>query len=228
MEAQFATNGITQDLTKFYHALQALDASVLAEVSELITNPPENNKYEVLKTRILNEFQDSEEKRLKALLNTTELGNQQPSKLLKHMKDLAESKVSDELLKSLWMQRLPTNTQTVLSTSEDTLDKLATMADRIHDIVTPNIYSTELVPTAGNASPWEGQLCEIIKRLERIKSKGRSATPCLCQRSSSRSSTRSTSAEPKYCWYHKRFGQEAKKCTSPCSWKSKPDKKEEN
>lgn len=41
MEAQFATRGITRDLTKFYHAVQALDASVLAEVSELVTNPPQ-------------------------------------------------------------------------------------------------------------------------------------------------------------------------------------------
>ena len=227
MEAQFATNSITQDLTKFYHAVQALDASVLAEVSELITNPPDNNKYEALKTRILNEFQDSEEKRLKALLNTTELGNQRPSRLLKHMRDLAESKVSDELLKSLWMQRLPTNTQTVLSTSEDTLDKLATMADRIHDIVSPNICSTEVV-SAANATPWENQLCEIIKRLDRIESRGRSATPHRRRRFNSKSRTRAASTESKYCWYHKRFGQEAKKCTSPCSWKNKPDKKEEN
>ena len=227
MEAQFATNSITQDLTKFYHAVQALDASVLAEVSELITNPPDNNKYEALKTRILNEFQDSEEKRLKALLNTTELGNQRPSRLLKHMRDLAESKVSDELLKSLWMQRLPTNTQTVLSTSEDTLDKLATMADRIHDIVSPNICSTEVV-SATNATPWENQLCEIIKRLDRIESRGRSATPHRRRRFNSKSRTRAASTESKYCWYHKRFGQEAKKCTSPCSWKNKPDKKEEN
>lgn len=57
MEAQFATSGITQDLTKFYHAVQALDATVLSEVSELITNPPAYGKYDALKTRILTEFQ---------------------------------------------------------------------------------------------------------------------------------------------------------------------------
>lgn len=230
MEAQFATSGITQDLTKFYHAVQALDASVLAEVSELITNPPENGKYDALKTRILTEFQDSEEKRLKTLLNQTELGNQRPSRLLKHMRDLAEGKVSPEgLLRSLWMQRLPTNTQTVLSTSEDALDKLATMADRIHDIVSTNICGMEVTPATASTTSWEGQLCEIIKRLDRIESKRRSLTPRR-QRGSSRSKsrTRSASTESKYCWYHKRFGQEAKKCTSSCGWKNKPEKKEEN
>lgn len=179
--------------------------------------------------RILIEFQDSEEKRLKTLLNQTELGNQRPSRLLKHMRDLAEGKMSDELLKSLWMQRLPTNTQTVLSTSEDALDKLATMADRIHDIVSTNICNMEATPATISTTSWEGQLCEIIKRLDRIESKKRSSTPCRQRgRSSSKSRTRSTSTESNYCWYHKRFGQDAKKCTSPCGWKKKIEKKEEN
>ncbi|XP_018358555.1 PREDICTED: uncharacterized protein LOC108758226 [Trachymyrmex cornetzi] len=227
METQFATNGNTQDLTKFHHALQALDADVLAEVSELLTNPPEFNKYEALKSCILREFQDSEEKRLKTLLNQTELGIQRPSHLLRRMRDLAENKVSDELLKSLWMQRLPTNTQTVLSTSEDTLDKLATMADRIHDIVPTNVCM-EVTPAATGTSPWDGQLSEIIKRLDRIESKHRKASPRRRERSGSRSCTRSLPASSEHCWYHKRFGQKAKKCTSPCNWNDKSSKKEEN
>lgn len=101
MEAQFATNGITQDLTKFYHAVQALDAAVLSQVSDIITNSPENGKYEALKAKILREFQDSEKKRLKTLLNRTELGDQRPSRLLKHIRDLAEGRIPDEVLKSL-------------------------------------------------------------------------------------------------------------------------------
>lgn len=220
MEAQFTTNAIIQDLTKFYHALQALDADILAEVSELVTNPPASNKYKVLKACILREFQDSEEKCLKTLLNQTELGNQRPSCLLRHMKDLVENKVYDELLKSLWMQRLSTNTQTILSTSEDTLEKLATMADRIHDIVSTNVCM-EVTPAATGTSPWEGQLSEIIKRLDRMESKRRKASPRRRERSGSRSRTRSTSASSGHCWYHKYFDQKAKKCTSPCNWKNK-------
>jgi len=231
MEAQFATNGITQDITKYYHALQALDASVLAEVSELVINPPESGKYEALKARILSEFQESEEKRLKTLLNQTELGSQRPSRLLRHMRDLAEGKVSDELLKSLWMQCLPTNTQAVLSTSENSLDKLATMADRIHDITAPSSSNLEVVSTTAGMSAWENQLSEIIKKLDRIELKNRRTSSRQRGRSNSKSRSRSTSASPKHCWYHKRFGQEAKKCVAPCSWsatKKDERKKEEN
>ena len=49
IEVQFA-NKITQDLTKFYHALQALNADILAEISELITNPPASNKQNIKNT----------------------------------------------------------------------------------------------------------------------------------------------------------------------------------
>jgi len=147
------------------------------------------------------------------------------------MRDLAEGKVSDELLKSLWMQRLPTNTQTVLSTSEDSLDKLATMADRIHDITASSSANLEVVSTTTGTSAWENQLSEIIKKLDRIELKNRRTASRQRRRSNSKSRSRSASASPKHCWYHKRFGQEAKKCVAPCSWsatKKDERKKEEN
>jgi len=59
MEAQFACNGITKDLTKYYHALQ----SDVSEVSELIMNPSQYGKYEALKSRVMSELRDSKEKR---------------------------------------------------------------------------------------------------------------------------------------------------------------------
>ncbi|XP_066585417.1 uncharacterized protein [Prorops nasuta] len=89
MEAQFATCGISQDLTQFHHAIQALDGTVLSEVSETVINPPAEGKYDTLKKKVLEEFQVSEEKRLRSLLNQTDLGNQRPSKMLRTMRELA-------------------------------------------------------------------------------------------------------------------------------------------
>jgi len=74
MEVQFV-NRITQDLTKFYHVLQSLDSDVFVEISESIMNSPQCDKYKTLKTSIVSEFRDSEEKRLKALLNQAKLGD---------------------------------------------------------------------------------------------------------------------------------------------------------
>ncbi|GFS67434.1 transposon Ty3-I Gag-Pol polyprotein [Nephila pilipes] len=47
------------------------------------------------------------------------------------MKSLAGNSISDEIIKSLWLQRLPQQTQAILTISNDTLDKIAEMADKI-------------------------------------------------------------------------------------------------
>jgi len=120
---------------------------IVAEVGDITTNHPQYGKYEAFKTRVLHAFRDSEEKRLKTLLYQAELGDQRPSRFLKHLKELAEDKMSDELLKSMWIQRLPPNIQTILAACGDDLDKLAILADRVHDIVTPNVSSVEATAT---------------------------------------------------------------------------------
>jgi len=45
------------------------------------------------------------------------------------MRDLAESRMSDDLLKALWMQRLRITVQVALAASRDALDDLAVLAD---------------------------------------------------------------------------------------------------
>jgi len=83
MEAQFACNVITKDLTKYYHVLQSLDSDVISEISELIMNPPQHGKYEALKSRVIFKFRDNAEKRLRAWLNQVELGDQRISTFFK-------------------------------------------------------------------------------------------------------------------------------------------------
>ncbi|CAB0006873.1 unnamed protein product, partial [Nesidiocoris tenuis] len=50
------------------------------------------------------------------------------------MKDLAAGRVSDEVLRSLWLQRLPVNVQSVLAVTSEPLDKAAVLADKILDV----------------------------------------------------------------------------------------------
>jgi len=106
-------------------------------------------------------FQDSEEKRLKTLLYQAELGDQRPSRFLRRLKELAEGKVSDNLLKSLWTQRLPSSMQSILAACSDDLDKLAILADRIHDIASPNVSSLEVAATTTATPSLQSQIDEI-------------------------------------------------------------------
>ncbi|GBO36482.1 hypothetical protein AVEN_184543-1 [Araneus ventricosus] len=45
------------------------------QVIDIITSPPNNNMYKTLKERLINIFSDSEERRLKKLLQDVELGD---------------------------------------------------------------------------------------------------------------------------------------------------------
>ncbi|GBN10942.1 hypothetical protein AVEN_98928-1 [Araneus ventricosus] len=59
IEAQFILYGITQDSTKYYAVVSALNSEVLSYVSDIVKNPPTNNLYQTLKDRLIAEFSDS-------------------------------------------------------------------------------------------------------------------------------------------------------------------------
>ena len=50
------------------------------------------------------------------------------------MKELANGVLNVEFLKTLWLQRLPSDIQTILSVISETLENLAKFADKIADV----------------------------------------------------------------------------------------------
>ncbi|GBN99473.1 hypothetical protein AVEN_76439-1 [Araneus ventricosus] len=91
------------DCAGFYkvsHCYRFGQTEILSQVSDIITSPPNNDMYKTLKERLINIFSDSEERRLKKLLQDVELGDKRPSMLLRQMQDLAGNRVGDELLRS--------------------------------------------------------------------------------------------------------------------------------
>ena len=120
----------------------------------------------------------------------------------------------------MWTSRLPAGTQTIVaSQSKLDLAELAELADRIHVITGPaQVASTAAVATAPSSSTsglhaeiaaLNRQMQKMALKLERL-SRNRS-------RSRSRSRHRSSSRRSQ-CWYHQRFGDNAKKCIKPCDY----------
>lgn len=231
IEAQFKLADIAQDVTKYYAVVAALNSEVLTYVSDIVKNPPTTNLYETLKERLIAEFSDSEQKRLKDLLSNAVLGDERPTHLLRKMRQLANNKVTDDLLKTLWIQRLPKETQTILSVSEGNLDKLAQMADTILDVTPHQIAETQAAQA--NVDKKEdviqdlqaqiAALTEQVSRLSRTQdrqgSSGRqNSTHSRYRR---RSKTPNRSSHDGRCWYHTRFGQNARKCVPPCNFENK-------
>ncbi|XP_015915018.2 uncharacterized protein [Parasteatoda tepidariorum] len=147
LEAQFANGNITRDLTKYNIVVASLDENVLDFVVDILSNQPIDGKYDALKNALLNRLTDTEEVRLKKVLTELNLGDKRPSDLLRRqIKGLAENSISEELLKSLWLQRLPQQIQAILSISSDSLDKIAEMTDKIIGIFSSaELYTVDKV-----------------------------------------------------------------------------------
>lgn len=222
IESQFINAGITKDSTKYHTLVGSVESDILNAVSHIIESPPPTEMYETLKKALLIEFQESEEKRLQRLLENVCIGDRKPSALLREMRQLSSGKVSDEIMKSLWFQRLPSTIKAILSVSSDSLDKLAEMADKINvqigDSNINELSNQQLEPSNSRLDQIENQMQNILDRIEalNINQRGRSRSQSV-RRKSTRSRGNSMSST---CWYHSNFGAKATRCRSPCSFKS--------
>lgn len=228
LESQFITNGVTVSDTKYHIAVAALETSVINQVSDVVLNPPALRKYETLKQRLQERFTESEEKKFKKLLGAMDIGDKLPSHLWREMRELAGDRVGDDLLKSLWLQRLQPHAQAILSTSDGNMVRLTEMADKIHEVIDTrgihSVSSTSSLSTHSEVNELRQQILALTKQMsaltstvgdvtnQRARSSGRSQSRGRRQRSSSR--------VPGLCWYHDVFGENANKCTAPCSFVS--------
>lgn len=218
-EAQFVLAGVTRDETKFYHIIAKVDQTVLCHISDLVANPPQTNKYDAIKERLLNRFEMSPQAKMEKLLNSCDLGDMKPTHLLAKMQDLAAGlRVEENLMKMLFLQRLPQNIRSVLAIHDGTLSKLAEMADKMLESTFPNVAAAT-VPTS-TAVPNQEELSEQIAfltaEIRKLKSAGRSRS-----RSTSRARRVSESDQAETCWYHRVYGNRARQCRSPCRFQLK-------
>lgn len=244
VEAQFHSNGIKSDLSKYYAVVSALDCNTLQQVADLLESPPVADKYKTLKTALISTYADSHERQLQKLLNEAELGDQKPSHLLRHMKSLANNQIMDDALKTLWLQRLPNQVQLILSASQGVdIAKMAEIADKIVEVnnssgasiaavtrvqtsATPTVdvasMRENLPPPADAASSeiaqLQAQITNLTKMVEELRVNRNRHRSRERWRGRSRSRTPGpNSAKEGECFYHRRFGTKARKCTRPCT-----------
>lgn len=190
-----------------------METHVLDEISDYVLAPPEANKYDGLKERLMTCFATSEESKLKTLLQHIELGNKKPSSLLKEMRQLAGTRIAESVLKSLWLNRLPNTMQPVLTVLDGDLNKIAEAADKLIDTLGKckiNAVTKEKNSPLNKLDEMKNQIETLTRKLNDTNQRRRRF------RSRSRSSYRSRS--PSYeekCLYHKRFGDKAYRCNGP-------------
>lgn len=218
IESQFHVAGISQDDSKYHIVVGHIDGTAIEPIADLITNPPTVDKYNTLKTRLLAEYQDSDQKKLKKLLMDIELGDRRPMQLLKKMKELAGNSMTDDVVKSLWLQRLPSNIRAIVSAVTGDSMQMAIVADKIFEVtdfgtVAEVAYKDREENAATNRM--QQQIDELTNKLAKFQHRQRSRSRARGERDRSKSKQR----EFENCWYHFRYGDRATKCREPCNFK---------
>ena len=173
------------------------------------------------------------------MLIAEELGDHQPSQLLRKMRQLlGDNVLEDGILRQLFLQRLPQNIQLILASTPQTvsLDDLSLLADKILAVASPHPSVAALTPGLPlptmhehnkQIAALQGQINQLTAQLQALSTQLDSRDqPRFRGRSRSRSrfSRPSFSRSPSrprlspYCWYHERFATATHKCNPPCTF----------
>lgn len=232
IEAQFINAQVKTDISKFNTIVASIESKVLSQVSAAVLSPPLEDKYGNLKKLIIARFSDSEQSKLRKLLSEMSLGDQKPSYLLNEMRRLGGNKVTEEMLKTLWLQNLPVQARAILSTNDVNLDNLSVMADKILEVsgisavhmiqtTSSNTASTSVPVPSSNFACLEQRILQLTKAVENMQYNSRSRVRSRSNHHkprTARSTTPGPSTQNHLCWYHFKFGSAATKCKTPCNF----------
>ena len=185
-EAQFNIRKITNDETKYYYVLSALDQATATRLLDLINQPPTERKYGTLKERLIDTFGLSKRERASRLLHFRPLGDSKPSTLMDEMLALLGEHPPCMLFEQLFLERLPEDIRIQLvDTKIEDHRQLAKRADALwvcRDM---------------------GASTNVVQRKPHHKKKESDPPP---------------PSPDALCYYHRKFGSEARQCRQPCTW----------
>lgn len=224
VEATFRTARLTASKSKYDYLLQALPANVMSDMLDIIRKCREcDNPYDVMKKALIDRNTLSESARVEQLLSGVNMGDKTPSAFYRYLTNTAGSTttVSEDLVKTLWMRRLPPQLEISLKPfNNDPIDTILRIADQVYEVQQrqPNLSA---LGREGDSrfSKLESELSQLKSMISKLSFPQASSTSSNNRsRSRSRSHNRvSESENSNVCFYHKRFGDKAKKCNgSPC------------
>lgn len=222
VEAAFALSNISADATQFRHVITQLDSQTLPAIADIILNPPGAGKYLAIKTRIMSSYAETSESKLRKLLRGLDPTNDKPTLLLQRIRNLAEGQVGDALLRTLFLEQLPEYVRGVLVISGDLdLSVLALQADKVMEVTKTSVSAihqptqqADVVAISRDTAVADliNAVAALTKEIKSMKADRRSRS-----RSSSRYRSASTENTGGICYYHIRYGDDARRCQKPCT-----------
>jgi len=204
-EAQFHIRKITDDQTKYYYVVASLDQETANRLLDMLQSPPDADKYQALKGRLLETFGLSRRDRATKLLHISSLGDRKPSQLMDEMLCLLQDNHPCLLFEQLFLEKMPDDIRLQLANqSFDDPRAVARYADILWQARSHSAW-----PTVGNTPVYTASVHATAAKAGPAKQKSRPRRY--------RESGESPSGD-RMCFYHTRFGDKATKCESPCSY----------
>ena len=232
VETIFLMLRIKSQRIKVANLMQKLQPDVISRIPDALTELPEHNPYDYLKDIILKCTGSSEEERIRDILQNITIGDRAPAQLLRFMKSQLGSKhVSEIVLRTLWMERLPSwVSQITAPMSRSTpLDDLADSADlvfeRSSNMNTVQAPTSTESQTTKELQAMKEMMADLQKQLQEMtvtrRQRPRDRTHSHQRRPRTPSNHRIDDSD--ICWYHQTFGDQAKKCKPHWKFTSAPE-----
>lgn len=241
--------GVTGEQDRYEHVIASLPTEILSRVYDLVNDQPETDPYTTLVKRIQTEFEPTDSEQVKKLLEGMKIGDAKPTLFLRSMRALAKGRVTDVVLKELFLKQLPGNLRKILSVVETpNLESLAAAADRgvqsdcfsgVAEIQKshrdePSAVQKETQSMSAMEQKFDEMMGKMVEAMERLAQnhptrRPRSQTPGREGGKNHRQRSNSKRRNPnwKLCYAHHRFGDKARTCEHWCErWGTKPENSE--
>ncbi|XP_050063185.1 uncharacterized protein LOC126552516 [Aphis gossypii] len=246
-DAMFANKRIRSDLTRVNHVLEALDEDGVRTVSDLL-GP--DASYDRVRQRLVTAYSLPPATQLQRIIQPGGMGDRTPSRLLRDMREVYPDGMSETSLVAFWMSKLPPPIRTVVAVLSGSGDYLAERADRVWeayqtaelsavDTDADRREASTIPPRPGPAiAPEDTRYTSMENAIHALTAQvaalATSHATALAyanndrapqqQRDRSRSRSqpqpRSTPTARGWCYYHDRYGADARKCRDPCTFAS--------
>lgn len=233
LEFWFSASGISAlyDTRRYNIVMAQVPPSKLTELRSIIDGTPVNDKYAYIKRKLIDHFADSQQRRLQRVLSDMPLGDRKPSQLYNEMRRVAGNALNDLVLLDLWAARLPPHAQAAVIASRGDAEDKITIADAIVDSMglrkidaIDRVQTFAMAPTHAPEKDvidpileLQREIAALSKRLEKVlpgnNFRGRSRSRGRERFNSRRGRDLSTGP----CWYHRKFGNDARTCRKPCT-----------
>ena len=230
------------ELDRFDHLMASLSKTAMTPIATHLRSPPSDpaTSYSWLKDLLVNAHGKSTQTRLREILAGQRIGDMSPKLFLNKLQLLAPKSVGEDIIRECWLKELPDESRAILSVIQNCpLDQLVEAAETIHqnEQTRRNACAVRSHPPPSSSSSSSSssasstdiallleemrrQFAEIINRLPATSERGRSHSRAP-RSSSHRSRSSSQRRDSELCFYHEKYGDDARRCKSPCKHSSK-------